>query len=244
MNIEFFHEALFDASHHSGGTIAVVAGVIATIVVGSLGFVFSQSPDLKVQQHAASSGATATAAPTQSQKPTATPSVEDKSGEEQSPQQLEQNQTRPSVRSDGAVSSPQSSASSGASTPSQSSSQVVAPSISPLSNAYQVACYTACDYLPVLIIYSEPFPEATGTGPLTYSMTGLPTGASFNAVTRKIEFDSATYLNAYGAQTLVLPLSYTATGPGGSMTRTCDVIFSVGTIPPILNGGDPSFSEN
>lgn len=230
-------------AHHSGGTIAVVAGVIATIVVGSLGFVFSQSPDLKVQQHATSSGATATAAPTQSQKPTATPSVENKSGEEQSPQQLEQNQTRPSVRSNGAVSSPQSSASSGASTPSQSSSQVVAPSISPLSNAYQVACDTSCD-LPGLLTYSEPFPEATGTGPLTYSMTGLPTGASFNAVTRRIEFHSATYIIAYGAQLWVLPLSYTVTGPGGSMTRTCDVIFSVGTIPPILNGGDPSFSEN
>jgi len=90
------------------------------------------------------------------------------------------------------------------------------------------------------VIYaSQPFPSANGTGPMSYSVAGLPTGAGFDPSSRTVFIDSAVFFPANqvaypnpncSSQTfhrvrLSVIVQYTATGPGGSATISVPVQF-------------------
>lgn len=90
------------------------------------------------------------------------------------------------------------------------------------------------------VIYaSQPFPLANGTGPMSYSVAGLPSGAGFDSSSRTVFIDSAVFFPAnqeaypdpscpsttFHRVRLSATVQYTATGPGGSATISIPLQF-------------------
>lgn len=97
---------------------------------------------------------------------------------------------------------------------------------------------------PTGIVYAAAaLPAAQGTGPISYSVTGLPTGAGFDADARKIYIDADTFIpaNAVGYTynscyprqkvSMTVTVQYLATGPGGQATASVPLNFGVVTAP-------------
>ena len=89
------------------------------------------------------------------------------------------------------------------------------------------------------IFAAEALPVAQGTGPLTYSVSGLPVGAGFDAGQRKIFIDTETFIPAnqqdytfnvcYIRQRVnfASTVQYTVTGPGGQATAAVPLQFGI-----------------
>lgn len=82
-------------------------------------------------------------------------------------------------------------------------------------------------------------PAAQGTGPITYSVSGLPVGAGFDADQRKIFIDTETFIPAnqenytfnicYPRQrvNLAVTVQYNASGPGGNVSASVPLQFGL-----------------
>lgn len=126
---------------------------------------------------------------------------------------------------------------------------VAAPVISPATasaSQYGIAQLFNTVNQPVptgLLFATTALPEAQGTGPIVYSVTGLPTGAGFDSASRKIYVDGTPFFDAnkVGFQdqancpqwkvTLSLNVQYSATGPGGTSSISVPVSFGIAAVP-------------
>lgn len=89
------------------------------------------------------------------------------------------------------------------------------------------------------IYATSSLPAAQGTGPMTYSVSGLPVGAGFDADQRKIFVDTETFIPAnqenytfnicYQRQrvNLSITVQYSASGPGGNASATVPLQFGL-----------------
>jgi hypothetical protein len=89
------------------------------------------------------------------------------------------------------------------------------------------------------IYAASALPAAQGTGPLIYSVSGLPVGAGFDADQRKIFIDTETFIPAnqenytfnfcYTRQrvNLAIAVQYNVSGPGGNTSATVPLQFGL-----------------
>lgn len=131
----------------------------------------------------------------------------------------------------------------------------VAPQVNngPIAPVFEPVAFAASQYgigtnfdtgtnnpFPSGVIYaSQPFPLANGTGPISYSVAGLPSGAGFDSGSRTVFIDSAVFFPAnqvaypnpscpssiFYRVRLSTTVQYTATGPGGSATISVPIQF-------------------
>lgn len=91
--------------------------------------------------------------------------------------------------------------------------------------------------LPTGILYaSAALPQASGTGPMSYTVSGLPLGAGFDEASRLIFIDADQFIPAnqesypvachtYLRVRMSVTVTYTASGPGGTTSITVPVQF-------------------
>lgn len=137
-------------------------------------------------------------------------------------------------------------------TPRQQAPVAVAAPASPVAPVFEAFSGTATQYgigvmmdngpstFPTGRLYAaQALPGAQGTGPLTYSVSGLPVGAGFDSDQRKVFVDTETFIPAnqenytfnicYIKQRVNLAISvqYTVTGPGGQATASVPLQFGL-----------------
>ena len=205
----------------SGAGILAAVVVIVSVVVSAGGQTQSQEPVAKAQvlmsTQSASPSATASATPSPSESPSA------------------EETTAPKPKS---------------------APQVEAAPEAPEAPSFEAFTASASDYgigqqldngpstFPTGIVYATTaLPAAQGTGPISYSVTGLPTGGGFDSDARKIYIDADTFIpaNAVGYTynscyprqkvSMTVTVQYLATGPGGQATASVPLNFGVVTAP-------------
>lgn len=204
----------------SKGTVAVAAGVVTTaVIVVTVAFAVTQV----AQSNSTSvSGLStdSTAAQTTPANPGSTPEV---------------HETTSGTSSQKSGTSPQlgETSSSGAPSPQAAApavETVTAPVFSQSNNYVSVMCHYLCyDF----VGYTEPLPTATGTGPLSYSFSGLPAGVSFDPSSHVLVLDGMAFwgqnsdVSVDGTVWITGQVGYTASGPGGSTTTMLSISFLV-----------------
>ncbi|MEG0298463.1 MAG: hypothetical protein RR853_08215 [Aurantimicrobium sp.] len=126
--------------------------------------------------------------------------------------------------------SPSSSTSRNGNTIDGSSATVQPPSFVNPNTYYNANCNAGCAGQ---TFYTNSLPEAVGTGPFTYSVSGIPAGVSFDPGSRELIVNANDFwsLNAcsqtQGTVWITGPFYYTASGPGGSSTLEMAMNFAM-----------------
>lgn len=207
----------------SGAGILVTVAVVVSVVVSAGGQTQVKEPVAKAQVLMSTQSATPSATASVTPTPSESPSAEET--------------TTPQTKS---------------------APQVNAAPAAPVAPSFEAFTATASDYgiaqtlnnltgsFPTgILTAAQALPAAQGTGPITYSIANLPTGAGFDANTRKIFIDTASFIPAYQQDfpdpncpttirqrvSVTFTVQYIATGPGGQTAASVPLNFGVVTAP-------------
>lgn len=211
----------FIAGLSKNAQIIVASSAVAVVATGGVLIAVAQptsSNDVGVSQEAPSSAASGTSGSMNS------PSEEGKPGSSASPS------TQSESKKSSSSASPSTSAGASPNTSNNNPVAVEPPTFINPTTYFNANCDVGCDGQ---IFYTNELPEASGTGPFSYSVSGIPAGVNFAPGSRTLVLNANSFwtLNecsqVEGTVWITGPFTYTATGPGGSTTIEMSMNFAV-----------------